>query len=271
MNTSPADDPSPGTLPTPIGNVPPTIHPPSPPRESEESAQPLIKDLAYFAKQIRLRWTKARESILEVGHLILEARKTLTTEEYSKFRKTDLPFDYSVLQKLCALAESKRLNDPKNASLLPHSWNTLYEIMQLPDEAFDAGVNDGTIRQDSQWKEIKELRERFDPPLPKSPASGRSTGPTKKAVPVKLTVRSDSGSSVDDASRAELPPTLFGTPQEISQQPSSAAASTGRITIRVSRQLANKRQVDLKVLKERIEAVLQAFDFIDPTVVVKAV
>jgi hypothetical protein len=124
-----------------------------------------IKNRAYFARLIRLRWNKARDSILEVGHLIIEARRTLPPDEYQKLRKVDLPFDYSTLQKLQRLAESERVNDPKNHDLLPHSWNTLYEIIHLSDEAFQAGIDRGIIHPEVTWKEIKKLRDEFDPEL----------------------------------------------------------------------------------------------------------
>lgn len=123
------------------------------------------KDRTYFANQIRIRWSKARESILEVGRLIIQARETLPREEYSKFIKNDLPFNYSTLQKLKNLAQNEKINDPKNKDLLPHSWNTLCEVIHLSDEAFEAGIQRKIIRPDCQWKEVKTLREEFDPEL----------------------------------------------------------------------------------------------------------
>jgi hypothetical protein len=129
------------------------------------TATAVTKDRAYFSTQIRLRWNKARESILEVGGLLIEARRSLARDEYQKFIKVDLPFNYSTLQKLKVLAESDRINDPKNKDLLPHSWNTLYEIVHLSDEAFEAGIDRGIIHPDATWKEIKALRDEFDPEL----------------------------------------------------------------------------------------------------------
>jgi hypothetical protein len=133
--------------------------------DQQDSAPHRRKDRAYFATQIKIRWNKACEGILEIGWLIIDARRTLPRDEYGKFVANDLPFNYSTLQKLQSIAESDRINDPKNRSLLPHSWNTLYEIIHLSDDGFEAGISRGIIRPKVTWKEVKALREEFDPEL----------------------------------------------------------------------------------------------------------
>lgn len=273
-------------MPDPIAVAPhisEQTHPATPAAQEAQSDAPVIKDRAYFARQIRLRWSKARESILEVGRLIVEARKTLIPEEYSKFRKVDLPFDYSVLQKLSTLAESARINDPKNKNLLPHSWNTLYEIMQLPDEAFEAGVKDGVINENCQWKNIKALRERFAPK-----EKGRQGNPAKKR---KLNsgkpepTRPEAGGQ-PTKSEGHLPDSVFETstaptqeevappdtlPRPATEPTQTKAPAKGRITITLSREVADKNQKAVAVITRLIEGVVKPFDFMESVITVEVV
>jgi hypothetical protein len=209
---------------------------------------PVVKDRTYFAKQIRLRWTKARESILEVGRLIVEARKTLSAEEYSKFRKVDLPFDYSVLQKLSALAENERINDSKNRKFLPHSWNTLVEIMNLPDEAFEFGTKEGILNEKTTWKQVKELRDKFDPPLPKPPGKSTTATTTGRAVPVNVTLGSKPASTVD-ASKTT-----------ITVRRSDLAKGT--ILVLVSQETAEAHKKELADLSEDLLRLVAKYSFI---------
>lgn len=233
-----------------MGEVPPINPLADPTTGSETTAQPVVKDRAYFAKAIRLRWSKARESVLEVGRLIVEARKTLTPEEYSKFRKVDLPFDYSVLQKLCALAESKRINDPKNKSLLPNSWNTLYEIMQLPDKAFELGKSEGIINEKTPWKRVRELRELYDPTLKKTPATPKHTvTATAQAVPLRFTEGSKSAPTVDDRSKATI-------------TVKRSDLAKGTILVVVSQETANAHQKELADLSEDLMRLVVKYPFI---------
>lgn len=150
-----------------------------------ESAQPApIMDRTYFAAQVRLRWNKARKSILEVGHLLVDAKEMLPPEEYRRFFSEDVPFDYSTLQKLRFLAQNARINDPRNEGLLPHSWNTLCEIAHLSDDAWEAGIERHIVHPGCRWKEVKALRREFDPEVK---GRGRGTESQPKREPVDST------------------------------------------------------------------------------------
>ena len=207
------------------------------------TATAVTKDRAYFSNQIRLRWNKARESILEVGGLLIEARRSLARDEYQKFIKVDLPFNYSTLQKLKALAESDRINDPKNKDLLPHSWNTLYEIVHLSDEAFKAGIDRGIIHPDATWKGIKALRDEFDPELQakrRTKAAAKLHGGSViplRTHPTRPQTKSQSTSKpagpIPDASpvASEYGPENFTALNEtVTREPTGAAAGTAAPT-----------------------------------------
>lgn len=252
-----------------------------------------IKDRAYFAKAIRLRWNKARESILEVGRLIIEARKTLSPEEFSKFRKLDLPFDYSVLQKLCALAESARINDPNNKRLLPHSWNTLYEIVQLPDEAFEFGVKEGIINEKTPWKKIKDLRQMFDPPLKAPKASTPQASPRQNnsgaALPESLfesepkaegkettppaSESTKTEAPLDKAAEeiASLTAKLYEGTSQLPQAVSVPTPAKGHVTVTLSRQVADCNQGAVEAIRKLIEGVVRPYDFMDSLVTLEVV
>lgn len=221
--------------------------------DADEPGLPVAatKDRAYFRTEIRLRWNKARESVLEVGRLIIEAKMTLPKEEYGKFINNDLPFDYSVIQKLKRLAESQRINDPKNRSLLPHSWNTLHEIMQLPEEVFQRGVAQGIIHENCQWKDVKSLR---PPPTPYGTGDDRSRS-TKAIKP-------SSDPTVDD-SDAVFEARLGVAPHwPLDELAAPSSQSKNQLRIILNDQSANENADELAKLKDELQRLLVKYPFI---------
>ena len=123
---------------------------------------PPIKDEAYYVSSIKSAWNKAFESVLEVGRLLNAAAEILQPKRFRRAFVKKLPFTYSVVRRLMKLAESPRINDPKYRRLFPVSWNTLNEIMNLPEEAFQRALRNRQINPGCQWKDINRIRREYE-------------------------------------------------------------------------------------------------------------
>ena len=123
---------------------------------------PPIKDEAYYVSSIKTAWNKAFESVLEVGRLLNAAAEILQPKRFRGAFVKKLPFSYSVARRLMNLAKSPRINDPKYRRLFPVSWNTLNEIMNLPEEAFQRALRNRQIHPGCQWKDINRIRREYD-------------------------------------------------------------------------------------------------------------
>ncbi len=118
---------------------------------------------SYYVTEINARWNKSLDGIIGIGTLLLDAEKTLDKQEYIRLTRKDLPFTYSVLRKFMRLASCSRITDPANRSILPHSWNTLYEISQMAAASFEKAKALKIITPKCQWRVIKAHRDKFEP------------------------------------------------------------------------------------------------------------
>ena len=98
-----------------------------------------------WAARIAASWRKSVESILETGRLLAEAKALLPHGQFGLMIEVDLPFTPSTAQRLMAIANDPRINDPGTIPLLPPSWGTLYALTKLPDDEFRRRLSGGEI------------------------------------------------------------------------------------------------------------------------------
>ena len=72
-----------------------------------------------------------------------------------------LPFGERTAQILMEIAKHRLLSNPKFISVLPASWGTLHKLADLPDEALEEMLADGTITADTTSKDVDELRKKI--------------------------------------------------------------------------------------------------------------
>jgi hypothetical protein len=103
-----------------------------------------------FAKRITVAWQKTVKSILEVGHLLLAAKKKLPHGDFTAMVQNDLPFGIRTAECLMAIARHSRLAkaNPHTCASLPSSWRALYELSRLSVRQFDAALREGRIFAD---------------------------------------------------------------------------------------------------------------------------
>ncbi len=88
-----------------------------------------------YTLQITTAWNQARDSIIEVGRLLVEAKANLEHGQFTKMIEHELPFGKSTAQSLMAIFKDKRLSESQFIQLLPNSWATLHELTKLNDNA----------------------------------------------------------------------------------------------------------------------------------------
>jgi hypothetical protein len=120
------------------------------------------KDRDYFRQRISTATIAMYRSIKAVTDILLEARMTLSPEEFQVFVLEDCQFDLSMVYKLMKMASDYRLNLPENENLLPDAWTTRYEIMQMKEETFRVGVMKNIIHKNAKLVDIRAFRQQFE-------------------------------------------------------------------------------------------------------------
>jgi hypothetical protein len=117
-------------------------------------------DAQTWAARIAERWRASVESIIETGRLLLEAKATLQHGEFGMMCESQLPFSARTAQRLIAIAQDNRLSNinATRASLLPASWNSLYELTRLSDDEFEAAIKDRNTWEGMERKEVALIR-----------------------------------------------------------------------------------------------------------------
>lgn len=109
----------------------------------------------YIVKLEGLRSNSAL-SIIEIGALLVEAKKKLSDSEYIEFlSETKYSNKKSTLRKWNVIGNSSvRLSHYIN--LLPCNWTTIYKIASLKASEFDQLIKDQLIHPEITAKEISE-------------------------------------------------------------------------------------------------------------------
>jgi hypothetical protein len=242
-----------------------------------------VKDLDYFRREFGKAILTFYRSTKKVADLLLEARITLSPEEFKQLTTDELQFDYSTVCKLIKSAADFRLNDPKNQPYLPESWTVRYEIMMMKEATFRIGVQKGIIKPNCTLADLKALRERMEEPKRKkgnakpkgknptaattaeatkpTPAADKAESPepqVKKAA-VKAPVNNP-GLRVDTTSTP-------GPDTSIVAATATAAAmaptpAKGYIKIVLPKEVADQHEQDLVRIVDEIQAVVKRYDFI---------
>jgi hypothetical protein len=127
-----------------------------------------------WAGKIRVAWQKSVAAIFEVGDLLNAAKKTVPRGQFTTMIESKLPFGERTAQMLMGVADDPRLRNPKQISLLPPSWGTLYALSQLTDKQFKAALIQGMIKPDMSRADVMAFGQRSLPTarVPPSPAIG---------------------------------------------------------------------------------------------------
>jgi membrane-associated HD superfamily phosphohydrolase len=143
---------------------------------------------------------KTAQSTVEMCRVVSEAKKTLSSSEYSEFlNDIGHKSETSTIRKYLAIGEQyDKLIQYTN--LLPNSWTSIYTITQLSSDTFDALAATDTDMSKMSGKEIKNLVE-LDKPKPSSTSAcvaSTSSVATTQTVPTS-SVQSSSDDKNDES------------------------------------------------------------------------
>jgi hypothetical protein len=144
-----------------------------------------------FAKRITIAWQKTVQSILEVGRLLLAAKKKLPHGDFTAMVESDLPFSIRTAECLMSIARHPRLAkaNPHTCASLPSSWRALYELSRLPARQFVAALRARRIFADMTVSEASHLRATVErTPVPAQPTPGLLSVPatvTHTVIPAR--------------------------------------------------------------------------------------
>lgn len=112
---------------------------------------------ADYARRIRARLTEAVEAVLDVGRMLIEAKKTLPHGELQAMTREDLGWSPRTAQRFMAIARHPELSKATHASRLPASWSLLAELARLEPKRLEAAIADGSVRPDMKRTEATRL------------------------------------------------------------------------------------------------------------------
>jgi len=238
------------------------------------------KDLDYFRREFQKTTLAFYRSTRKVADLLLEARITLSPEEFKQLTTDELQFDYSTVCKLIKSAADFRLNDPKNQPYLPESWTVRYEIMMMKEATFRIGVQKGIIKPNCTLADLKALREKMEEPKRKK-ASGtaktkgkNSTAAASAETPKATAAAAKAEESEPPAKKAAVKAPVNNTGLRVdakasSGEPATATATAmapapakGYIKIVLPKEVADQHEQDLVRMVDQIQAVVKHYEFI---------
>ncbi len=140
---------------------------------------------------------KTAQSTVEMCRVVFEAKKGLSSSEYSEFlNDIGHKSETSTIRKYLAIGEQyDKLIQCTN--LLPNSWTSIYTITQLSSDTFDALAATDTDMSKMSGKEIKTLVE-LDKPKPKPSSTSSCVASTSSVATTQTVPTSSVQSSSDD-------------------------------------------------------------------------
>jgi len=115
----------------------------------------------YYQSKITTVWESARDSIFQIGRLLVKAKASLPHGTFETMVRSELPFGERSARRFMAISNDPRLSNRTHGSDLPNSWRTLYELTKLTDDQFKTALQDGTINPDMDRKDVvNRIRDR---------------------------------------------------------------------------------------------------------------
>lgn len=148
----------------------------------------ILRNADYYSRVIGTEWRKSVEAVIEVGRLLMQAKRLCEHGEFLRMFKgsenavlVPVPFTANTAEILMKVAAHPVLSKSEFVQSLPQSWGTLYELTKLDDEQILAGIKSGEITPDMTRAEASALR--ADPiEKPEQPPHEEMVAAVKNAV-----------------------------------------------------------------------------------------
>jgi hypothetical protein len=114
------------------------------------------EDVLAFAERFETEWKKTIEGIIGAGKVVQEAKDELGYGKYGAFLEK-IELSERIAEMLMTIARNKDLSNPKNFSVLPPRYTSLYRLGLLPEGRVQELINFGKIHRFMRGKEVKAL------------------------------------------------------------------------------------------------------------------
>jgi N6-adenosine-specific RNA methylase IME4 len=126
-----------------------------------------------YASAIITAWHRARDEVIKVGLILIQAKMALPHGEFIKMVDDELPFSVNTAQRLMKISTDTKITNTALVQHLPNSWSVLHELTKLDEPEFLAAIGSGKIHPEMtrndviqlQLEDIKKVH-REDIPLP---------------------------------------------------------------------------------------------------------
>jgi hypothetical protein len=230
-----------------------------------------VKNRAYFKSVMEKATFSFYRSAKAVADVLLDARLTLSPEEFQQFIAEDCQFDASLVYKFIKMAADFRLNDPANELHLPEAWTLRYEIMMMKESTFRIGVTKGIINPECKLADLRKFREQLDGPKGNGKKAAAPQAPSNtETTPAETAVQAASNAETTTPSKeaavkapANNPGLQVGKRSTVAPATAPAKASGhGRIIIMLNPEIAEQHRENVERLKNSLEKLVKQFQFI---------
>jgi hypothetical protein len=114
----------------------------------------MLLDIESYTLEINTAIQSAKKANLKIFELLLEARNTLSTNEYVEL-KTKINLSKSTLQKFEKIFSNQVIMN--NIEQLPFSWSVLLEMTRLEDDELQKLIDDKTFNAKTTKKEVANV------------------------------------------------------------------------------------------------------------------
>lgn len=129
-----------------------------------------------WAHRIRAGMAKTVDAIIETGQSLMDCKEELGHGNGWPEAVSLAGLGMRTAERLMAISGSAQIRH--NASHLPPSWATLYELTRITPEALDAAISDGVVRPDMTRAQVKHLV----PKNPRPPLEAVTWNPNPEAA-----------------------------------------------------------------------------------------
>ncbi len=239
------------------------------------------KDRAYFSREMQNATFVFYRSAKVVADLLLDARLTLSPDEFLQFINEDCQFDSSLVYKFIKMAADFRLNDPLNQLLLPEAWTLRYEIMMMKESTFRIGVTKGIINPECKLDDLKSLRTQLEgeskrktdrkakTATVKAPTSGMSLVQEPHIVPEVSTAHKGNGAAThtEDIKPKTTDAVIARSEGNVASRVVEAkvnapAPARSHLSIVISRELTARHGEDVRTLTEELKSLMEKYPFV---------
>jgi hypothetical protein len=126
-------------------------------RRARKTRAQWVEELRQCVAEINILQKRTAERLIAFGKALRRAKEDLGHGRYTAMLRDDLKVNVRQAQRVVKIAHDKRITNASNLTRLPWAVSTMVLLLRLSDDAFAAGILDGSINPDMTAADAKSL------------------------------------------------------------------------------------------------------------------